>query len=66
MEFLLEQLGLDRPINAGSDIGKGDLEEGPGELIDGVFSGAVVIERLGHVLSYSLVPDRTFHRSCNR
>jgi hypothetical protein len=25
-----------------------------------------VIERLGHVLSYSLVPDRTFHRSCNR
>jgi hypothetical protein len=25
-----------------------------------------VIERLGHVLSYSFVPDRTFHRSRNR
>jgi hypothetical protein len=65
-EFLLERFGLDRPIDAGSDIGKGDLEEGPGELFDGDFPGAVVIERLGHVPSYSLGPDRTFHRSRNR
>ena len=62
MEFLLERLGLDRLIDAGSDIRKGDLEEGPDELFDGDFPGAVVIERLGHVPSYSLGPDRTFHR----
>ena len=62
-EFLLERFGLDRPIDAGFDIGKGDLEEGSGELFDGDFPGAVVIERLGHVPSYSLGPDRTFHRS---
>ena len=66
MEFLLEQLGLDRPINAGSDIGKGDLEEGSGELFDGDFPGAVVIERLGHVPSFSLGRGRTFQRSDSR
>ena len=38
-EFLLEGFGLDRPIDAGSDIGKGDLEEGPGELFDVSFQG---------------------------
>jgi hypothetical protein len=66
VEFLLEEFGFDRPINAGGDLGKGDLEEGPSELVDGVFPGAVVIERLGHVASDSLGPDRTFHRRRGR
>jgi hypothetical protein len=66
VEFLLKGFGFDRPIDAGGDIGKGDLEEGSGELVDGVFSGAVVIERLGHFPSYSLGSDRTFHRGRSR
>ena len=63
VEFLLEEFGFDRPIDAGGDLGKGDLEEGPSELVDGVFPGAVVIERLGHVPSYSLGRGRIFQRS---
>jgi len=66
VEFLFEGYRLEGPIDAGSDIGKGDLEEGPGELVDGVFPGAVVIERLVHVPSDSLGRERIFQTMVGR
>jgi hypothetical protein len=50
VEFLFEGYRLEGPINGGGDIGKGDLKERPGELVDGVFPGAVVIEPIHAVV----------------
>ena len=49
-EFLLERLGLDRPIDAGGDLGKGQFEQGSRKLVESRFPRAIVIEGIGHFL----------------
>ena len=61
-EFLLEMSGLDRPIDAGSDIGKGDFKQGSGDRVECVLPGTVVIERIGHFPVIRSDPTGTFRR----
>jgi hypothetical protein len=47
-ELLLERGGVDSPVDERSDRGKGELQEGPKELVEGLLPGAVVVDGIEH------------------
>ncbi len=46
--LLLERGGVDSPVDERSDRGKGELQEGPKELVEGLLPGAVVVDGIEH------------------
>ncbi len=59
-EFLLEEFGLDRPIDAGSGLGKGEFEQGSRKLVESRFPWAIVIEGIGHFPIICSAPTKPF------
>ena len=62
-EFLFQRDGCDRPIDVPSDRRECELQEGSKEPVEGLFPGAVVIDRFGHLPSFRSAAIGSFKES---